>query len=103
MSRRSLDQADAVDGAGDAERLVVQRMFDQQEANAPLLDVERPARGVTAFVFWQRTPTLPQVAGRDVPEGAALRDWLARVEATPDFVPLPEPDAAAQALIDQST
>ena len=32
----------------------------------------------------------------------ALRDWLARVEATPGFVPLPAPDAAAQALIDQS-
>ena len=33
----------------------------------------------------------------------ALRGWLARVEATPGFVPLPAPDAAAQALIDQST
>ena len=33
----------------------------------------------------------------------ALRDWLARVEATPGFVPLPAPDAAAQALIDQSS
>ena len=33
----------------------------------------------------------------------AIRDWLARVEATPGFVPLPEPDAVAQALIDQST
>ena len=32
----------------------------------------------------------------------ALRDWLVRVEATPGFVPLPAPDAAAQALIDQS-
>jgi glutathione S-transferase len=33
----------------------------------------------------------------------ALRDWLARVAATPGFVPLPEPDAAARALIAQST
>ncbi|GAA5008183.1 glutathione S-transferase family protein [Pseudoluteimonas lycopersici] len=33
----------------------------------------------------------------------ALRAWLARVEATPDFVPMPAPDAEAQALIDQST
>ncbi|GAB3385359.1 glutathione S-transferase family protein [Lysobacter fragariae] len=33
----------------------------------------------------------------------AIRDWLARVERTPGFVPLPAPDAAAQALIDQST
>jgi glutathione S-transferase len=32
----------------------------------------------------------------------AIRDWLARVAATPGFVPLPAPDAAAQALIDQS-
>ena len=32
----------------------------------------------------------------------ALRDWLSRVEATPGFVPLPAPDASAQALIDQS-
>jgi glutathione S-transferase len=32
-----------------------------------------------------------------------LRDWLARVEATPGFVPLPAPDAQAQMLIDHST
>ena len=32
----------------------------------------------------------------------AIRDWLARIERTPGFVPLPAPDAAAQALIDQS-
>jgi glutathione S-transferase len=33
----------------------------------------------------------------------ALRAWLARVEATHGFVPMPAPDAEAQALIDQST
>jgi glutathione S-transferase len=33
----------------------------------------------------------------------SLRAWLTRVEATPGFVPLPAPDARAQALIDQST
>jgi glutathione S-transferase len=33
----------------------------------------------------------------------ALRAWLARVEATPDFVSMPAPDAEAQALIDRST
>ncbi len=33
----------------------------------------------------------------------ALRGWLARVEAMPGFVPLPAPDAIAQALIDQSS
>jgi glutathione S-transferase len=32
----------------------------------------------------------------------AIRDWLARVNATPGFVPLPAPDATAQALIDRS-
>jgi glutathione S-transferase len=32
----------------------------------------------------------------------AIRDWLARVAATRGFVPLPEPDAAARALLDQS-
>jgi len=33
----------------------------------------------------------------------AIRDWLARVAATPGFVPVPDPDAAASALIAQST
>jgi len=33
----------------------------------------------------------------------AIREWLARVSEVPGFVPLPQPDAAAQALIDQST
>lgn len=32
-----------------------------------------------------------------------IRDWLARVEATPGFVAMPTPDAAALALIDQSS
>jgi glutathione S-transferase len=32
----------------------------------------------------------------------AIRDWLARVAATPHFLPVPEPDAAAAALIAQS-
>ncbi len=32
----------------------------------------------------------------------AIRDWLARVRATPLFVPLPEPDPTARALITAS-
>ncbi|MFO1473724.1 MAG: glutathione S-transferase family protein [Lysobacterales bacterium] len=32
----------------------------------------------------------------------ALNAWLARVEATPGFVPMPAPDAEVQALIDAS-
>ena len=33
----------------------------------------------------------------------AIREWLARVEATPGYVPMPAPGGAAQALIDQAT
>ena len=33
----------------------------------------------------------------------AVRDWLVRVSEVPGFVPLPQPNAAAQSLIDQST
>lgn len=33
----------------------------------------------------------------------AIRQWLSRVESTPGFVPMQAPDAAAQALIDQSS
>jgi glutathione S-transferase len=33
----------------------------------------------------------------------AICDWLTRVAAIPGFIPLPAPDATAQALIDQST
>ncbi len=32
----------------------------------------------------------------------AICEWLARVKSTPGFVPMPAPDGAAQALIDQS-
>jgi glutathione S-transferase len=32
----------------------------------------------------------------------AIREWLERIAITPGFVPLAEPDEAAQALIDQS-
>ena len=33
----------------------------------------------------------------------AIRDWLARIAQTRDFVPVPQPDARAAALIAQST
>ena len=32
-----------------------------------------------------------------------IGDWLDRVSATPGFVPMVEPDAKAQSLIDQSS
>jgi glutathione S-transferase len=37
--------------------------------------------------------------GFDLAPYPALRDWLARVQATPGFVPMAPPDAAAQALL----
>jgi glutathione S-transferase len=40
--------------------------------------------------------------GFDLAPYPALRDWLARVRATPGFVPMPPPDAQARALIDAS-
>ena len=41
--------------------------------------------------------------GFDMAPYPAIRDWLARVRKTPGFVAMPEPDAAARALINQST
>jgi glutathione S-transferase len=41
--------------------------------------------------------------GIDLARYPAIRDWLARVAQTPGFVSLPEPDAAAAALIAHST
>ena len=40
--------------------------------------------------------------GFDLAPYPALRDWLRRVQATPGFVPMAAPDAAAQALLDRS-
>ena len=40
--------------------------------------------------------------GFDLAPYPAVRDWLARVRATPGFVAMAAPDAAAQFLIDQS-
>ena len=37
--------------------------------------------------------------GFDLAAYPAIRDWLARVRATPGFVAMPEPDAEAVALI----
>ena len=39
--------------------------------------------------------------GFDLAPYPALRDWLARVRATPGFAPMPGPDPDAQALIDR--
>ena len=41
--------------------------------------------------------------GFDLAPYPAIRDWLARVRRTPGFIAMPEPDAAARALINQSS
>jgi glutathione S-transferase len=41
--------------------------------------------------------------GFDLAAYPAIRDWLARVRATPGFVPMPPPSAEARALIAQSS
>jgi len=41
--------------------------------------------------------------GFDLSPYPALRDWLARVRATPGFAAMPDPPAAMKALIEQST
>ena len=41
--------------------------------------------------------------GFDLAPYPALRGWLARVRATPGFVPMPEPDAVAMARMAQQT
>jgi glutathione S-transferase len=40
--------------------------------------------------------------GFDLAPYPAIRDWLARVRKTPGFIAMPEPEAAARALIDQT-
>ena len=48
------------------------------------------------------TPMSPSDGGFDLAPYPAIRDWLARVRATPRFVAMPDPDAEAAALIAQS-
>ncbi|HWU71821.1 MAG TPA: glutathione S-transferase family protein [Pseudoxanthomonas sp.] len=60
------------------------------------------AYGIADIALYAYTCVAPH-GGIALDAYPALRGWLARVEATPGFVPLPAPDAQAQALIDQST
>ncbi len=57
--------------------------------------------GIADIALYAYTGVAPH-GGITLQAYPALRDWLARVEATPGFVALPAPDAEAQALIDQS-
>ena len=59
------------------------------------------AYGVADIALFAYTGVAPH-GGIALDRYPAIRDWLSRVAATPGFVPLPAPDAAAQALIDQS-
>jgi glutathione S-transferase len=57
--------------------------------------------GIADISLFAYTEVAPH-GGFDLAPYPAVRDWLARVRATPGFVAMAAPDAAAQALIDQS-
>ena len=57
--------------------------------------------GIADIALYAYTCVAPH-GGIELAAYPALRGWLARIETTPGFVPLPAPDATAQALIDQS-
>ncbi|HSR65956.1 MAG TPA: glutathione S-transferase family protein [Xanthomonadaceae bacterium] len=61
-----------------------------------------PAYGVADIALFAYT-SVARHGGIALDAYPAVRDWLARIAATPRFVPVPEPDAKARALIDQST
>lgn len=60
------------------------------------------AYGIADIALHAYTCVAPD-AGITLETYPAIRDWLARVEATPDFVPMPALDADALALIEQSS
>ena len=60
-----------------------------------------PDYGIADIALYAYTCVAPH-GGIELAAYPALRGWLARIETTPGFVPLPAPDATAQALIDQS-
>jgi len=61
-----------------------------------------PDYGIADIALYAYTCVAPH-GGIALDRYPAIRAWLARVEATSGFVPLPAPDATAQALIDQSS
>ena len=60
-----------------------------------------PAYGIADIALFAYT-SVAHHGGIALDAYPAIGHWLARVARTPGFVPLPAPDAAAQALIDQS-
>ncbi|TWT23115.1 glutathione S-transferase family protein [Luteimonas marina] len=61
-----------------------------------------PDHGVADIALFAYTDVAGD-GGFDLSPYPALRDWLARVRATPGFVAMPDPPAAMKALIEQST
>ncbi len=61
-----------------------------------------PDRGVADIALFAYTDVAGD-GGFDLSPYPALRDWLARVRATPGFVAMQDPPAAMKALIEQST
>ena len=63
-----------------------------------------PKWGEAGYIRMRRNVAAPTgKCGIAMDAYPAIRDWLARVAATPGFVPVPDPDAVAAALIAQST
>jgi glutathione S-transferase len=60
-----------------------------------------PGYGIADIALFAYTHAAPQ-GGVSLDAYPAIRDWIARVEATPGFVALPAPDPAACALIARS-
>lgn len=60
-----------------------------------------PAYGIADISLYAYTHVAPH-GGIDLHPYPAIRAWLARVEATPGFVPMAEPDADAASLIAQT-
>ena len=60
------------------------------------------AYGIADIALYAYTHVAPH-GGIGLEGYPAIRAWLARIEATPGFVPMPAPDAEAAALIAQST
>jgi glutathione S-transferase len=61
-----------------------------------------PRYGAADIALFAYTSVAPH-GGVSLDACPAIRDWLARIAATPGFVPVPEPDAAAAALIATSS
>ena len=60
-----------------------------------------PAYGIADISLYAYTHVAPH-GGIALDAYPAIQDWMARIEVTPGFVPMPQPDDKAAALIAQS-